>query len=174
VVASRIEGGQLPLKRQPVDMGSLVRAAADRFRGAHDGRALRVEVGDVPPVEGDPGRLEQIVDNLLSNAAKYSPPEQAIRLAMGVVEGRLVMTVQDSGVGIAPEHLPYVFNRFYRAPGADTARVKGLGLGLSIVRDLVAAHGGRVWVESAGPGKGSTFHVSLPTASPIPAEPARA
>src|SRR5262249_37617985 len=128
------------------------------------GRRLRLDLSDVPPVQGDEMRLGQVVDNLLGNAAKYSPGETEIELSVRSEEGYVVLAVRDQGVGIAPEHVPHLFDRFYRAPGQHPAEQGGLGLGLSIVRDLVAAHGGRIWVESEGEGKGSVFLVRLPVA----------
>lgn len=106
------------------------------------------------------------MDNLLSNAVKYSPADQEVVLKVELDEGKVILSVQDHGVGIAPEHLPHVFDRFYRARSAGSEHVQGLGLGLSIVRDFVAAHGGHVWVDSAGLGQGSTFGVSIPALSP--------
>jgi signal transduction histidine kinase len=109
-------------------------------------------------------RLGQVVDNLLGNAAKYSPDETEIELSVRAEDEQIVLAVRDQGVGIAPEHVPHLFDRFYRAPGPHTAEQSGLGLGLSIVRDLVVAHGGRIAVESEGEGKGSAFLVRLPVA----------
>jgi signal transduction histidine kinase len=105
-----------------------------------------------------------VLDNLLSNAAKYSPPDTVITVR-GSVDGNWVrLAVVDRGAGIAPEHLPRLFERFYRVPGPETDKnaPPGFGLGLSIVRDLVEAHGGRVEVVSDGPGQGCTFTVVLP------------
>lgn len=165
VDASRLEDGQLPIKRETIHLAEYARMAAERFRGAYEGRKLRLELSDVPSIQGDPARLNQVLDNLLGNAVKYSPPDQEVVLRIEATDGRVLLSVQDHGTGIAPEHLPHLFDRFYRAPCDSTRRVKGLGLGLSIVRDLVAAHGGSVWAESAGPGQGSTFWVSLPVAA---------
>jgi signal transduction histidine kinase len=163
--ASRLEGGKLPLTRTPVDLAELARAAAERFRGAHERRGLRLELAEVPAVEGDPTRLGQVLDNLLGNAAKYSSEEGEIVLTVGLDDDEVVVSVHDRGVGIAPEHLPQLFDRFFRVPGADTERVGGFGLGLSIARDLIAAHGGRIWAESGGEGQGSSFHFALPVAN---------
>jgi signal transduction histidine kinase len=161
--SARLDGGQLPLRRQLVDLAEIATGAVERFRAAHAGRSLRLELAEVAPVDGDPVRLGQVVDNLLGNAAKYSPPDPEIVLTVRMEGDRVVLSVQDHGAGIAPEHLPHLFDRFYRAPGPETQQVKGLGLGLAIVRDLVAAHGGQAWAESGGPGQGSTFWISLPS-----------
>jgi signal transduction histidine kinase len=169
VEASQREGGQLSIARERIALADIAREASERFRGAHEGRTLRLNLDPGAVVEGDSTRLGQVVDNLLGNAAKYSPAERPITLSVEQQEGLVVLWVRDEGIGIAPEHLHAVFDRFYRLP-ASAEHVKGLGLGLSIVRDLVAAHSGRVWVESEGEGKGSTFYVSLPEASTPVAE----
>jgi signal transduction histidine kinase len=162
--SARADGVSSALDRTPVDLAEVARAAAERFQGAFQGRRLRLELSDVPPVQGDPMRLGQVVDNLLGNAAKYSSGETEIELSVSAEDGYVLLAVRDQGVGIAPEHLPHLFDRFYRAPGQHTVEQSGLGLGLSIVRDLVAAHGGKIWVESAGEGHGSAFLMRLPAA----------
>ncbi len=121
---------------------------------AHDAHALKIE--------GDARRLNQVMDNLLSNAAKFSPPETPISVRTFNDDERVRIAVADRGVGITSEHLPRLFDRSYRVPVADAAAPSGFGLGLSIVRDLVEAHGGRVEVASDGPGTGCTFTVVLP------------
>lgn len=162
--AARLEGGHLPIESRPVDLVEVVHSAVERFKGAHPDHPLRLDLPDRALVDGDPSRLGQVVDNLIGNAAKYGPPEQEITLTLRAADDQVTFAVQDHGIGIAPEHLPHLFDRFYRAPDAQTRQVHGLGLGLSIVQDLVRAHGGRVWAESAGEGQGSTFLVSLPAA----------
>ncbi len=125
--------------------------AVERAHGAH---ALKIE--------GDARRLNQVMDNLLSNAAKFSPPETPISVRTFNDDERVRIAVADRGVGITSEHLPRLFDRSYRVPVADAAAPSGFGLGLSIVRDLVEAHGGRVEVASDGAGTGCTFTVVLP------------
>jgi signal transduction histidine kinase len=167
---ARADGGRLTLKRETLSAAELIESAAGRFHTNYPARSLELEVGVCPPIEGDAGRLGQVLDNLLSNAAKYSPPDTVINLR-GSAEGTWVyLAVVDRGVGIAPEHLPRLFERFYRVPGMDTDKnpPAGFGLGLSIVRDLVEAHGGTVTATSHGPGQGCTFTVVLP-APPLPA-----
>lgn len=167
LVAARLEDGRLPITREVVDLVGLAREAAERFRGANQDCPLSLHLPDQAFVEGDSGRLSQVLDNLLNNAAKYSPPGQEITLTIkrDPRESEVLLAVRDHGIGIAAEHLPRLFDRFYRAPNTETQQVKGLGLGLSIVRDLVVAHGGRVWCESEGVGQGSTFWVSLQAAT---------
>jgi two-component system phosphate regulon sensor histidine kinase PhoR len=109
----------------------------------------------------DPSRLERILTNLISNALKYSPPEAEVVVRAERVDSCLQVSVVDRGIGIAPEDLPHLFERFYRTRGSRKA--EGLGLGLYITRMLVEAHGGRIWAESEL-GKGSTFSFTLPLA----------
>ncbi|MEX2372431.1 MAG: HAMP domain-containing sensor histidine kinase, partial [Dehalococcoidia bacterium] len=157
------EGDQAQVALEALDARDLAQHAAERFRGRWEGRELRVDLGAPAPVAGEPVRLGQVLDNLLENAAKYSPPDRPIDLGvrMDAQEGRVLLSVRDEGDGIAPEHLPHLFERTFRVPGS---RESGQGLGLSIVRDLVAAHGGEVSAHSEGLGCGSTFTVSLPAA----------
>ena len=121
-------------------------------------------------IEGDSERLSQVMDNLLSNAAKYSPANSLIRLESLVDDKWVRITVTDEGRGIPAEHLPRLFDRFYRVPVVDGSPPPGSGLGLSIVRDLVEAHSGQITVVSKGPGRGSTFTVSLPLTLALDAE----
>jgi two-component system, OmpR family, phosphate regulon sensor histidine kinase PhoR len=114
---------------------------------------------DTPNVLADPDRMEQVLVNLLHNAIKFTAAGGTIKVGAFVQPGRVVLYVQDSGVGIAPESLPRIFERFYKADRARTGG--GTGLGLSIARHLVEAHEGRIWAEST-PGEGSTFYFSLP------------
>ena len=127
-------------------------------------RKLEVSLQADALIEGDAERLGQVMDNLLSNAAKYSAEDTTIAVRTRM-EGECVrVAITDIGRGIPAEHLPRLFDRFYRVPADDAAAPPGFGLGLSIVRDLVDAHGGRVDVASEGPGTGSTFTVVLPVA----------
>jgi signal transduction histidine kinase len=159
-------GGELTLRREAILLDDLIRSAADRFRAAHPERNLELDLGGSPVIEGDVDRLSQVVDNLLSNADKYSPADRPIAMRTQAHSGRVRISVVDHGVGISREHLPRLFDRFYRVPSADSSGPSGFGLGLSIVRDLVEAHGGQVEVESDGPGTGCTFSVVLPVAVP--------
>ena len=114
------------------------------------------------PVSGDPARLQQVMWNLLTNAVKFTPKGGRVQVLLERVNSHLEMSVSDTGEGIAPEFLPYVFDRFRQADATTTRRHGGLGLGLSIVKQLVELHGGSVRVKSAGIGQGTTFTVSLP------------
>src|SRR6185312_8931942 len=110
-------------------------------------------------------RLEQVVENLLANAVRYTDPGGELTIWVHPREGQAVIRIRDSGVGIAPDALPHIFDLFKQANGADPRSMRGLGVGLAVVRDLVALHGGSVTAASAGPGQGSEFTVRLPTES---------
>ncbi len=168
--SAHTEAGPLPLRREPLSVSDLVRSACERFVAAQPGRTVQTSVVATAVIEGDADRLSQVLDNILSNAAKYSPPDAPIEVRTyidpGVAE-HVRIAITDQGAGIAAEHLPRLFDRFYRVPADGAPSPAGFGLGLSIVRDLVEAHGGRVEVYSAGRGKGSTFTVVLPVALPL-------
>jgi PAS domain S-box-containing protein len=161
--SARLEGGQLKLQRRPLSLGVLLQELleAEALVGAE---RIRVELAeDLPLVDADKDRLERILGNLLGNAVKYSPPDAPVLITAAVSGEEVELSIKDRGEGIAAEHLPHLFGRFFRA--GRTRSTEGLGLGLYITRMLVEAHGGRIWVESEQ-GKGSTFHFTLPTARP--------
>lgn len=164
---SLAETGQLPLQRRPTDLGELARASAGRFssRAAEKGVRLAVEAADgLPPADADPDRISQVLGNLLDNALRHTPPDGEVRIGLRASARRdaVEMTVSDTGPGIPEEHLPNVFERFYRADRSRARANGGSGIGLAVVERLVEAHGGRVGVESP-PGRGTTFEVVLPT-----------
>jgi len=163
VEATLLEAGELRIDLMPLDLKALLPELLERLRGGLDADRVRLEIApDVPHLLADPHRLERIVVNLLSNALKYSPGQGEVVVEVSGVEGGVAIAVSDRGVGIAPEDLPHVFDRFFRARGAR--RPEGLGLGLYITRLLVEAHHGRVEVTSQL-GQGSTFRVVLPAAA---------
>ena len=168
---SAIISGKLRLEIQRVDLRSTLMAALDTARPAADAKRIRVDCsfGTAPDsrVNGDPNRLQQILWNLLSNAIKFTPEEGHVRVHAGRVDSRVEVSISDDGEGIPAEFLPFVFDRFRQADASSTRRHGGLGLGLSIVKQLVELHGGSVSAHSAGVGNGSTFVVSLPVASPV-------
>jgi len=164
---ARVSSGKLVLQMQPADLRDIVATAVETSRPLVDaaGHALEVDVPVVPvPVHVDPVRISQVLSNLLSNAAKYTP--QGGRIALGVqVEGEEVrVTVADNGVGIAADMLGEVFEMFAQVARSIERSNGGLGIGLSLVRRLVELHGGSVSARSAGVGLGSTFMVRLPLA----------
>ncbi len=162
---SRIIIGKLRLSVQPVDLGTIIIAAVDGLRPAAEAKHIRLQLQlDSPAgqVSGDPDRLQQVAWNLISNAIKFTPKGGRVLVRLARIESHVEVTVSDTGPGIAPEFLPHVFDRFRQADGATTRAFGGLGLGLSIVRQLIELHGGTVRVDSAGGGLGATFTVSLP------------
>jgi PAS domain S-box-containing protein len=162
---SRISAGKLELHMTRVDVASLVRAAVDAIRPGANAKGVDVEVtiASSPAfMVGDGGRLQQVMSNLLSNAVKFTPPGGHVRIGLAHADSHIQLQVADDGEGMSPEFLPLVFDRFRQAETRTDRRHAGLGLGLTIVREFVHAHGGRVSADSAGPGKGSTFTVMLP------------
>jgi CheY-like chemotaxis protein/anti-sigma regulatory factor (Ser/Thr protein kinase) len=136
------------------------------MRPAADAKGVRLLVdiaSDVGPVMGDPDRLQQVIWNLLSNAVRFTPNDGTVAVGAKRDAKTLVVTVEDTGAGIPSEHIPHVFDRFRQVDSSITRSHGGLGLGLSIVRHLVEAHGGSVQAKSAGPGKGSAFSLLLPS-----------
>jgi two-component system CheB/CheR fusion protein len=165
---SRVRTGKLALALAPLDLAPLVRRAVDAVRAAPGGAELAVTVEsseEVLPVLADDVRIEQVVMNLLGNAVKFTPEGGTVAVRLGREDGMARMDVVDSGQGIAPDQLPRVFD-MYSQPTSVTTRARGgLGIGLAIVRDIVALHGGRVEASSEGVGKGARFTVWLPLAA---------
>ncbi len=176
---SRIISGKVRLDVQHMDVASVIDAALESVMPALSAKDIRFEKTidpSVGSVSGDPGRLQQILWNLLTNAIKFTPAGGTIQVLAHKVQSCLEISVTDSGEGIAPEFLPQLFERFTQADASTTRRHGGLGLGLSIVRSLVEMHGGTVSAQSAGQGQGATFTVRLPlrTARSIDREALRA
>ena len=163
---SRMERGTLALEVFPRDPATMLAEAAHTLRplAAAHGLRLEVDAGDgLPPVLVDSARVVQIVSNLVGNAVKFTPEGGAVTLACGPGgAGEVRFAVMDTGPGIPPEQVPHIFGAFWQARHADR---RGLGLGLSIARGLVEAHGGRIWVESE-PGRGASFVFTLPVVPP--------
>jgi PAS domain S-box-containing protein len=161
---SRLEAGVLRMDLGPVAPAALIEEAVDGLRPRMPGRTIVVEVPEgLPEVRADARRLRQVLHNLVENACKYSTGGE-IRVRARQEGPELVVSVSDQGIGIAPNHLERIFERFYQVDGAATRPAGGVGLGLSICKGLVEAHGGRIWAESR-PGVGSTFSFSLPIAT---------
>jgi signal transduction histidine kinase len=162
---SRIIRGTLRLNTQPVELIPVVEAAVDTVSPAADAKEIRIECIFDPGagiVMGDANRIQQIVWNLLSNAVKFTPNQGIVTVQLKRIDSQIQIWVSDTGGGIAPEFLPYVFERFRQANSSTTRSHGGLGLGLAIVRHLVELHGGIVRAESPGIGQGATFIVTLP------------
>jgi PAS domain S-box-containing protein len=173
---SRIATGKIPLKRGSFDFRSVVELSIEATRSAIDARrhSLTVQLPEVPlPMQGDSTRLAQSLQNLLNNAARYTPPEGRIGLAVERLGDSLVTTVSDNGIGVAPEAQERIFELFTPERHGTPHIEPGLGLGLSLARSLVELHGGRLTVHSAGPGLGSSFVMTLPMQPVDAAEPGR-
>ena len=165
---SRIISGKLRLDVRPVKLAPMIEAVVEGLRPAADARNIHLQTALDPlvsPVSGDPDRIQQIIWNLLTNAIKFTPKGGHVQVRLERVASHVEMTVSDTGQGIAPEFLLHVFERFRQSDSSSTRRHGGLGLGLSIVSQLVELHGGTVAAESPGPGKGTTFKVTLPLLS---------
>ncbi len=162
---SRIVSGKLTLKSEPVDLTAVVEAALEVVRPAAEGKGIRIMRSILPspqPMAGDPNRLQQVIWNLLSNAVKFSREGGEIQVTLVSDGGHYRIEVRDDGIGIAPEFLTHVFDRFRQADGSTTRQYGGLGLGLAIARELTELHGGTIKVESEGLDRGARFIVELP------------
>jgi CheY-like chemotaxis protein len=162
---NRIASGKVRLDMQPVEPLAFIEAALETARPAADVKHIQIERlldPSVGAIAGDPGRLQQVMGNLLSNAVKFTPEGGKIQVSLEREESQVKITVADSGVGIKPDFLEHVFERFRQADASTTRRFGGLGLGLSIVKSLVESHGGNVVATSAGEGRGASFIVRLP------------
>jgi PAS domain S-box-containing protein len=162
---SRIVSGKIRLDVQPVELPLVVHNAVATVRPAADAKGVRLQTivdPRVGHVSGDPDRLQQVVWNLLSNAVKFTPGTGRVEIRVQRADPHVEIEVSDTGLGIRPDFLPHVFERFRQADAGTTRKTGGLGLGLSIVRHIVEMHGGSVQVASEGEGKGSTFRVRLP------------
>ncbi|MFA6665432.1 MAG: ATP-binding protein [Armatimonadota bacterium] len=159
---SRIEAGRaLDLKLAMVHMPEIVEKVVKTQRALSDKHTFKVELDEMPKVIADPDKLDQILNNLLTNAVKYSPDGGQITIKAHQTESGIEISVTDEGMGIPKDHLPKIFERFHRVDNRDTRRVGGTGIGLYLVKHLTQAHGGTVRVESEL-GKGSTFTIFLP------------
>jgi PAS domain S-box-containing protein len=162
---SRIITGKLRLDVRPMELMPVIEAAIDAVRPAAAAKNIELQTALDPlagPVSGDPNRLQQVVWNLLANAVKFTPGSGQVKVSLERVDAHVEVIVSDTGQGIKPDFLPYVFDRFRQADGSSTRLHGGLGLGLAIVRHLIELHGGTVRAESSGEGQGATFHLQLP------------
>jgi signal transduction histidine kinase len=163
---SRLESGDVPLERERVELAPLVEQVLSEIevaRPEHDVRLDDEIAVDLPPVFADRERVHQVLFNLLDNAVRFTPAGGQVTVTATRHDGTVDVTVADTGPGIAPEHLPRVFERFYRVDSARSRDDGGTGIGLAIARSVVEAHGGRIWALSE-PGRGSTFTFELPVA----------
>ncbi|TFW27953.1 hybrid sensor histidine kinase/response regulator [Massilia horti] len=164
---SRITSGTVQLDMQVLAPRTFVDAAVETVRPAADAKNIRIQTDydpDVGTIAGDPARLQQVVWNLLSNAIKFTPKGGLVTIGLSRNDGQVAITVRDTGMGIRPEFVPHVFERFRQADASTTRHHGGLGLGLAIVRHLIEQHGGTVRAESEGEGRGAAFTIELPPA----------
>ena len=162
---SRVVSGRMRLVVQPVDLRDLIEDALEAVRHAAEAKRIRLQpVLEAPGllVSGDPGRLQQIIWNLLENAVKFTPKDGRVQVQLQRVRSHVEIIVSDTGQGIAADVLPYVFDRLRQGESGSTRGHGGLGIGLALVRHLAELHGGSVYAESAGEGRGATFVVRLP------------
>src|SRR5687767_6197863 len=169
---SRIVGAKFRLDVRPIEVAPVVAAAIETLMPAANARGIKVQTTLDPAaglVSGDTDRLRQVVWNLVSNAIKFTPKGGRVTARVERADPNVVITVEDSGVGIRPQVLPHVFERFRQGDSSNTRNHGGLGLGLAVVRHLVELHGGQVHASSAGEGQGSIFTVTLPLLDPADA-----
>lgn len=174
---SLAEAKKLPLDRKPTDIHALLKRIVEHIAPDADNKNIRIELNcssDMVTANVDPNRITQVFLNLLVNAVRYTPDYGLIRLSIAAEtmkrknrSGNLLVSVSDTGAGISSEHLPYLFNRFYRTDEARDRNSGGMGLGLAITKEFISAHGGSIEVDSK-PGNGTTFTVSLPVKRDIP------
>jgi PAS domain S-box-containing protein len=174
---ARIISGKLKLEVQSAPLAGIVTAALEAVRPAAQAKGIEM-VSEISPfagqITGDAGRMQQVVWNLLSNAIKFTPQSGRVDLQVESVNHHVRITVSDTGKGIEPEFLPFVFDRFRQSDSSSARRFGGLGLGLSLVKQLVELHGGTVEAASDGPGRGATFTVTLPQGAAFAPEQPRA
>ena len=165
---SKLESGEVPLRREEVSLGPLVTQVMSEIEVASADRDVDVRSDlpdDLPPIEADPERVHQVIFNLVDNAVRFTPEGGEVRIEAHRHNGSVEVSVADTGMGIPPEALPRLFERFYRVDPARAREGGGTGIGLAIARSVVEAHGGTIRAESQ-PGHGSTFTFDLPVARP--------
>lgn len=166
---ARMSRGQLRLELKDMPLIEVVEAAIAQTMPLAQARRIQVAVdlaGGADPVRADADRIQQVACNLLTNAVKFTPPGGRMRVRLQRAGGRMELEVCDSGIGIDPQFLPFVFERFRQGTVRPPRRHDGLGLGLAIAKQLVEMHGGTISAESGGPGRGATFTVRLPLGGP--------
>lgn len=174
---SRVEAGQLPVVARRTNLEEVLAGVVAQFEPIFTPNQVSVELeveARLPHVWADPDRVNQVLINILSNAYRYTPPGGRVVVRAAYHEQMVVVTVTDTGVGIEAEHLPHIFERFYRVDKSRARQSGGSGIGLAIARHLVYAQGGEIWASSEGKGKGATFSFSLPLAPAMVEEPAPA
>lgn len=162
---SRVESGAFHLKPELVSLSDLMDTIQNIFvpQFIHKGIQFQIQIEpNLPPVLIDKDRILQVLTNLVGNALQYTPSGGKVTVQISKRRSDILISVSDTGIGISPEHLPFIFNRFYRTDKSRARASGGSGIGLTIAQALVKAHHGRIWAESEGEGKGSTFYFTLP------------
>lgn len=162
---SRVESDRLPLNRQSLDYARLVQSVCDRLRVQYEDKGVTLTtdlVGNLPSLSIDPDLITQVLTNLLGNALQYTPADGSVRVSVARQRDEILTCVTDSGIGIPPDELTRIFERFYRVDKSRARHSGGNGIGLTIAAHLVRAHDGRIWAESDGPGHGATLSFTLP------------
>ena len=165
---SRVEGGELQLKPTRVSISSLIETVRGNLGRQFEDKGIQFEVDiarDLPEIFVDKDRILQVLTNLAGNALQFTQPNGKVKISAFREKSEVVISVSDTGIGISPEQIPLVFNRFYRTDKSRARASGGSGIGLTIAQVLVKAHNGRIWAESGGEGKGSTFSFALPIRS---------
>lgn len=162
---SRVEAGAFKLECRPLVISELIQRSTAHLRPQFEEKSVTLTLNlppNLPPVLADKDRLSQVLLNLVGNALQYTPAGETVSISAGVENQALLVAISDTGIGIPAEHLPHLFNRFYRVDKSRSRAGGGSGIGLTIAKHLIEAHGGHIWVSSAGAGQGSTFSFSLP------------
>ncbi len=164
--SARLQGGELELERSDVDLRRLVLQAVESARPRAEAAGVKLEAtaDEVPVISGEAARLGQLLDNLVSNAIKFTPPGGRVGVALSAQSGLVHFEVSDTGIGISEQERERLFERFFRSQNALERQIQGTGLGLYISKAIVEAHGGRIGVDSTD-GEGTTFVVDLPVPS---------
>jgi signal transduction histidine kinase len=169
---SRLQQGRVEMRLAELELAEVVREVAERMRLLSKGHEIETKIDGAASVVADRDRIEQVFENLVGNAIKYSPDSGRIVVSMGVNGANAIVSVRDEGIGVAPGEVEKIFGLFYRSPDPRADHVGGLGLGLYISREIVSRHHGRLWAERNA-GVGTTFHVTLPLAQVRSREEAR-
>lgn len=162
---SLAESGQVPLRKQRVDLRSLIREVGGRLAAQYEDKGVQLVYDfapDLPMLQVDPDRITQVLINLLGNALQATPPEGEVHVRVGHEGSDVIVRIRDTGIGIPPEELTRIFERFYRVDKSRARSSGGYGIGLTIARHFALAHGGRLWAESQGLGHGATLILALP------------
>lgn len=169
---SRLQQGRVEMRLAEIDLGEVVREVGERMKILSKGHEIETKIEGTAPIVADRDRIEQVFENLVGNAIKYSPESGPIEMTLRVNGASAVVSVRDHGIGVAPAEVEKIFGLFYRSPDPRADHVGGLGLGLYISREIVSRHHGRLWAER-NPDAGTTFHVTLPLAQVRSREEAR-